>query len=346
MLRKLLAVIVVLGICVGIVVPANAAELKAIEQANAIQERAAVIDELITIASEAWRSGEDELAERYESMLSSYGVKSLVTNDPREAEAYFGLRSDGSDVMPCDIPEMESTNAIKWYSMEYNDYYHYLNGKYYNLVCLYAKPINAIPSGLFYEDITVENPNAVSFETALIDNVSEALAEDMVSFAAGEIAGLIPSVDFVVDSVVTLGDVVSKATLESQEYKTIRINPGSMACHWDVQVTACYWYVKRSGTAADYGLYCAENKISFNTVSSVYVAYVKDDGTFTTRPAVDITLENEYRAEGYNYLAKMVEAFEESAYRHDSVGPVWVYFRDQAVKVEDFEVPLYPQYVS
>lgn len=336
MLRKFVAALIVITMLLPILTQVHAAEqaAMAMDEANAMQEYADMIDELITLSGEAARAGNHELAQQCDELLQSYGVEIITTNDINTAMAYFELEEPVDAVLPSAVPDLEDTNAIRWYKTEYVDYYHYLYGQYYDLVCVRAEPINAVASDLYISAVTVKNPNAKSYGEALLDNAAEAAAEAVISFALTELTGT--------SVLMTLADVLTSAKYDSEDHTTVKFNSEAMSVTWYAMVHVNFWYIKVHGSSYEHALVCTENKVTLGGAYSANVHFVEDDGSFDTDTIHEDMPDLVYKASQYGYLAKIAETYENSVFRVDSVGEVAVSFAGHTVTLYDFRSPYSP----
>lgn len=331
--RKLVSVFVVIVLLSCTIVPAYGVEQGNIMQSDAMQERARIIDELITLDGEASRAGKMEESDKYIELLQGYGVEIITTDDQHKALAALGLEPPTTTNVPA-IPEVEDTYSIRWYKTEYIDYYNYLNGKNYDLTSLRAEPINAAPSDLFINGVTVRNPSAKSFAASFLANSLQAI----ITTGLEEIPGA--------SVLMTVEDVIRSSLYDSQRCREVRFPKQAMACTWSAQLHVTYWYIKPNGAQCDPGLFYVESKATLTYGCTATVDYVYSDGSFDTDVIYSGTKRAVFTTDDYYSFGKICTAYENNDYTNAAIGVIVVSFAGQSVFLHSFYSPPNPTEVS
>ncbi len=330
--RKLVAVFVVIALLGCTMIPVYGVENN-IQQSDFLQERAKIIDELITLDGEAARAGKTEESKKYLELLKGYGVETITTDDQHKALVAFGLEQATTRDYP-GVPEMEDTYSIRWYKTEYKNYFYYMNGKNYDLTSLRAEPINAAPSDLFINGVTVKNPNAKSIASSLLDNGLRAI----ITTGLEEIPGA--------SVLLTAGDVIRSSFYDSQRCREVIFPRQATACTWSAQIHVTFWYIKYNGSQYEPGLYYVESKVSLTYGCTATVNYVYNDGSFQQDILYSGAKNAVFTTDDYYNFGKICIAYDNNDFYAADIGAVVISFAGESVTLHRFFSPLYPQDIS
>ena len=243
-----------------IITPVSALGNSAFSHSLAMQGEMNLIDELISLAGSATRSGNTEPALEYEATIASYGVEIITTSNIQSALEEFGMTvSSRAVTRPEDIPLPNDTSSVHWYKYSAPGFYNYRTGGNYDLVSITAVSWDDTNPYLHYDAVTKTNTSRKSY----LRSVLEQSTELVISMAISEVPG--------VSTIMTLADIHTNAMAESIQYVTAEIAPNDLSVYWTADRTIRFWYAQSSGSGNGFGLWYVEEMITIETLSVMTV---------------------------------------------------------------------------
>lgn len=219
-------------------------------------------DTLSTLAGQAARSGNLDLAAEYESELQSLGVDILTTSE------VIQLQNEFEGIMPLadNVPEPPNTNSVHWYKT--TKYGHTYNGRKYDIIQIKAVAWDTPNQWLHAGGVESYAPTrSTDIPVIAGSKLVTALIERTVGSATVTIADFFTSIG-------------QAAFIDSYSYLTIpnSSQDGHITASRDEYLDIYFYWVSEKG-ASDYSLRTKEAVGNLNYSYTVKGKLVKPDGS-------------------------------------------------------------------
>lgn len=326
MKRRILAILLVV-FSLGTTVAHASSNLATSNEKDRINEMNQQIDELSSLAAEAARDGNYELAYAHEEQLRLLGVEISTEICEQDIQSGESVNEDGiSTLTTVDPPE--DTSAVHWYKYTYN--WPYINGKTYEIIRIRAVSWDDTSEWLHVEG-SITSKVARTFVASAINN--------LISVAVG--ASPVGALYTVLD----LMEAVSE-DLSSCQYLTVGL--GGITCNYYIDVAINFYWTREKGSNDSFVLTLKENHLTINYAYIITVRKTAYDGSIETLPDTGRITGKTYTGDNYNDLDVVCElAAAGLSQRENNAGAVVLTLAtNESVTVPQIDMPLYMEYIS
>lgn len=312
MKKRIISFVLALVICVCSVFSTCAASCSNDLQAD-------YIDELITLAGQAARSGNLELANKYEEQVQAMGVEVL------SQEEIFSLTQElrGNSAETYSVPTPPDAPSVHWYRQTTTNYRN--DGKYYDIIALRCVSWDDTSAWLHVDNQFVTNPNAKSFGASAAIN--------LVQVAVGQTPWSIIS---------TIGDFFEAINKDISNYNTLSIDKKAITCYYSADISVTFYWVSLHGEDS-YCLCVRENMLSMNYSYLMRTSITQKNGKVDTINSGTITPGGEivYKAPQYGNLGRACQAYESDIIVNYNAGALKFNLAGDTVTLPEITIPPY-----